>query len=79
MKLMLSSILAIFCGLQDSLQKTISSLPPNTPPKLKIGLVKVHLKLSTYYSKTDSSPYYVWVCCEHFKVLSSANFTKISN
>ena len=76
---MLSLILTIFCGLQDSLQKTILTLPQNTPPKLKFGLVKAHLKLSTYYGKTDSSPYYVWVCCEHFKVLKSANFTKISN
>lgn len=63
-KLMLSSTLAIFQGLQDLLQQTLSTLPNNTPPKLKDGLVKAHLKLSTYYGKTDSLPYYVWACCK---------------
>ena len=61
-KPMLSSTLAIFRGLQDSLRKTLCTLPNNTPSKLKEGLVNAHLKLSNYYGKTDSSPYYVWAC-----------------
>jgi hypothetical protein len=62
-KPMLSSTLAIFRGLQDSLRKILRTLPNNTPAKLKEGLIKAHLKLSNYYGKTDSSPYYVWACC----------------
>lgn len=61
-KPMLSSTLAIFRGLQDSLRQTLRTLPETTPPKLREGLVKAHLKLSDYYGKTDRSPYYVWAC-----------------
>ena len=69
-KPMLSSTLAIFHGLQDPLHQTLCTLPNNTPSKLKQGLVKAHLKLSHYYGKMDSSPYYVWACC----MLSSFSF-----
>ena len=68
---MLSLTLAIFWGLQDSLCQTICTLPRTTPPKLKQGLVKAHLKLSTYYRKTDLSPYYVWACCMFIYLLSN--------
>ena len=68
---MLSLTLAIFQGLQDSLHQTICTLPRTTPPKLKQGLVKVHLKLSTYYGKTDLSPYYVWACHMYIYLLSN--------
>ena len=64
---MLSSTLAIFHCLQDSLCKTLHTLSNNTPVKLKEGLIKFHLKLSNYYGKIDSSPYYVWAC---FRFLS---------
>ena len=68
---MLSSTLVIFQGLQDSLHQTIHTLPKTTPPKFKQGLVKMHLKLSTYYRKTDLSPYYVWVCHMFIYLLSN--------
>jgi len=61
-KPMLSSTLTIFRGLQDSLHKTLHTLPNNTPLIPKEGLVNAHLKLSNYYRKTDNSPYYVWAC-----------------
>jgi hypothetical protein len=39
---MLSSTHAIFCGLQESIQESICTLPNNVPHWLKVGLTKVH-------------------------------------
>src|SRR5882724_11764517 len=61
-KPILLSTLTIFHDLQDSICQTLCTLPNNTPSKLKQGLIKAHLKLSHYYGKTDSSPYYIWAC-----------------
>ncbi|KAG1731486.1 uncharacterized protein EDB91DRAFT_1238927 [Suillus paluster] len=57
---MLSSTQAIFCGLQESLQKSLHKLPNNTLPHLKDSLIKAHQKLSDYYTKFDESPFYIW-------------------
>ncbi|KAG5639806.1 hypothetical protein DXG03_003396, partial [Asterophora parasitica] len=57
---MLSSMHAIFCGLQSHLRSILGSLPDRTPSKLKQGLVESHRKLSDYYTKFDESPYYIW-------------------
>ncbi|KAG1733435.1 hypothetical protein EDB19DRAFT_1587542, partial [Suillus lakei] len=56
---MLSSTQAIFCGLQESLQESLSELPDNTPPRLKNSLIKAHRKLSDYYTKFDESLLYI--------------------
>jgi len=60
---MLSWTHAIFCGLQDSLADSLSSLLNNTPPPLRQGLLNAHRKLSDYYGKSDASPYYTWASC----------------
>ena len=58
---MLSWIHAIFCGLQDSLTDSLHKLPDNINPKLRVGLVKAHWKLSDYYGKFDESPLYLGI------------------
>jgi hypothetical protein len=57
---MLSSTHAIFRGLQDSLTKSLRSLPNNTPALLRQALLNAHRKLSDYYRKSNESPYYTW-------------------
>ncbi|KAF8237819.1 hypothetical protein L208DRAFT_1245537 [Tricholoma matsutake] len=56
---MLSTI-TVFCGLQDELREIIHDLPDSVPPSLKQGLTDAHCKLSDYYYKIDTSPYYLW-------------------
>jgi len=48
-KRMLSTTLAIFCGLQQHVQEILCKLPDTAPPQLKKGLLDAHLKLSEYY------------------------------
>ena len=57
---MLSSIHAIFCGLEEDLQEIIRSLPDSTSPRLIKGLTDAHRKLSDYYQTFDESPFYIW-------------------
>ncbi|GLB44045.1 putative protein dimerization activity [Lyophyllum shimeji] len=57
---MLSTTLAIFRGLQDEIKSILRSLPLNTDPRLKQGLLDAHEKLSDYYYKFDESPFYTW-------------------
>ena len=61
----LSSIHAIFRGLQEQLQEDIASLPQTTPSRLCTTLINAHLKLSDYYYKFDQSPYYIWASCQY--------------
>ena len=63
---MLSSTQAIFRGLQESLQESLRDLPNNAPSCLKDFLIRLHCKLSDYYTKFDDSPYYIWSSCELF-------------
>jgi len=61
---MLLSTHPIFCGLQESIQESIHTLPNNVSHRLKIGLTKAHQKLSDYYGKMYDSPYYTWASCK---------------
>ena len=57
---MLSLTHAIYRGLQELLRESLTNLPNNTPPQLKLGFMRAHRKLSDYYNKIDDSPYYIW-------------------
>ncbi|KAG1800075.1 uncharacterized protein BJ212DRAFT_1400771 [Suillus subaureus] len=57
---MLSSVHAIFHGLQESLQDDLAVLPDSAPWKLQSALTSAHHKLSNYHFKVDESPFYVW-------------------
>ena len=57
---MLSMTHAIFRGLQDDIKNTLRSLPDSVSPKIKLGLMDVHRKLSDYYYQFDASPFYTW-------------------
>lgn len=57
---MISTVHAIFRGLQDHLKDILRNLPDSTMPQLRDGLVAAHHKLSEYYYRSDESPYYTW-------------------
>ena len=59
-KPMLLTTHAIFCGLQEELQKAIAALPKNVNSQIKLGLLNAHQKLSDYYNSFDQSPFYTW-------------------
>jgi hypothetical protein len=46
---MLSTVHAIFHGLQDHIRSILRELPDTISPELKAGLVAAHSKLSDYY------------------------------
>ncbi|KAI0063037.1 hypothetical protein BV25DRAFT_1803098, partial [Artomyces pyxidatus] len=56
----LSSVHAVFRGLQDEVKQALSSIPSSAPPQLLQGLIAAHQKLSDYYTTFDVSPYYLW-------------------
>lgn len=62
----LSSVHALFKGLQDEVRRFLRDLPTGAPPELKNGLQDAHRKLSDYFYKFDSSPYYIWAACKSF-------------
>jgi hypothetical protein len=64
---MLSTVHAIFRGLQDHVSSTLRELPDSAPSQLRTGLVEAHTKLSNYYFRSDESPYYTWAACEYIK------------
>ena len=67
---MLSTVHAIFRGLQDHVSSTLREFPDLAPSQLRTGLVEAHTKLSNYYFHSDKSPYYTWAACEYkFSVL----------
>ena len=66
---MLSTTHTVFCGLQDELHEIIWDFPDSVPPSLKEGLTDAHHKLSDYYYKIDTSPYYLWSSHECYKFL----------
>ena len=57
---MLSMTHAIFQGLQDDIKNTLRNLPDSVSPKIKLGLMDAHRKLSDYYYQFDASPFYTW-------------------
>lgn len=63
-KPMLSTVHAIFRGLQDHIKTILETLPDTTHPRLRDGLVAAHQKLSEYYYRSDASPYYTWAASE---------------
>ena len=73
-KPMLSTTLAIFCGLQQHIQQILHELPDTAPPQLKKGLLDAHLKLSEYYYQFDQSPFYTWVA---HKLLNDSNTSSL--
>ena len=72
---MLSTTHAVFRSLQDELREIIRDLPDSVPPSLKQGLTDAHRKLSDYYYKIDTSPYYLWSSCECCKLLCAITHT----
>ncbi|KAF8808466.1 hypothetical protein BYT27DRAFT_7096629, partial [Phlegmacium glaucopus] len=65
---MLSTIHAIFHGLQEHIHSILQKLPDNALPQLQKGLTEAHLKLSDYYYRSDESPYYTWAARNCFLV-----------
>ena len=59
-KPMLSTVHAIFRGLEDHVKTILETLPDNAQSQLRDGLVAAHQKLSEYYYRSDESPYYTW-------------------
>ena len=60
---MLSTVHAIFRGLQDHVRQALADLPDSAPHQLRNGLIEAHKKLSDYYYRSDESPYYTWASC----------------
>ena len=61
----LSTVHAIFRGLQADLKEHIKSLPSTCSPELKKSLVDAHQKLASYYWCFDNeSPFYIWAARE---------------
>ena len=60
---MLSTVHAVFRGLQDDLKEILRNLPNSVSPNVKRGLTDAHQKLSDYYYKYDESPFYTWAAC----------------
>jgi hypothetical protein len=61
---MLSTTHAIFRGLQDDIKNILRNLPNSVSPKIKLGLMDAHRKLSDYYYQYDASPFYTWAACK---------------
>ena len=57
---MLSTVHAVFRGLQDHVSSILRELPDSAPLQLRTGLVEAHTKLSEYYFRSDESPFYTW-------------------
>jgi len=61
---MLSTMHTIFWGLQDDIKNILHNLPNSVSPKIKLGLMDAHHKLSDYYYQYDASPFYTWAACK---------------
>ncbi|KDR66972.1 hypothetical protein GALMADRAFT_232225 [Galerina marginata CBS 339.88] len=57
---MLSTVRAIFRGLQDYISTILASLPNSAAAQnqLKTSLLEAHQKLREYYYRSDESPFY---------------------
>jgi hypothetical protein len=64
-KPMVSTVHAIFRGLQDHVKEILRELPDTALPQLRNGLLAAHQKLSEYYYKSDESPYYTWAASQY--------------
>jgi hypothetical protein len=63
-KPMLSTVHAIFRGLEVHVKTILETLLDTAHPQLCDGLVAAHQKLSEYYYRSDASPYYTWATSE---------------
>jgi hypothetical protein len=70
---MLSTVHAIFRGLQEHIRTILSQLPATVSPKLREGLIAAHTKLSDYYYKSDESPFYTWAASMFITFFLSAH------
>ncbi|KAJ7312326.1 hypothetical protein DFH08DRAFT_717787 [Mycena albidolilacea] len=68
-KPMLSQTHIVFRGLQRTFKDIFSALPNTVDITLKQGLIDAHTKLSDYYYKFDTSPYYIWAAHNPLAVL----------
>ena len=62
---MISTVHAIFCGLQEHIKEILRDLPDTALPQLQDGLLVAHQKLSEYYYRLDESPYYTWAVSQY--------------
>jgi hypothetical protein len=74
---MLSTTHAIFRGLQEDIKNILRDLPNSVSPKIKLGLVDAHRKLSDYYYRYDESPFYTWAACK-WSVVKANHFLMTS-
>jgi hypothetical protein len=72
----ISSVFAVFLGLQSHVRTQLANAPVDLPPELTAGLIGAHKKLAEYFTKSDACPYYMWSACEYFDLcfLSAPNF-----
>jgi hypothetical protein len=66
----ISSVFAVFLGLQAHIRAQLSNLPGNLPRELTAGLIAAHEKLAEYFTKSDACPYYMWAACESLDLCS---------
>lgn len=66
---MLSTVHAVFRGLQDHVSSILRELPDSAPLQLRTGLVEAHTKLSEYYFRSDESPFYTWAARKFLKLI----------
>lgn len=59
----LSSVHAVFRGLQDEVRSALESIPKTAPASLLTGLIAAHRKLSDYQGIFNISPFYLWSIC----------------
>ena len=62
---MISTVHAIFRGLQEHVKEILKGLPDTALPQLRDGLLAAHQKLSEYYYRSDESLYYTWAASQY--------------
>jgi hypothetical protein len=60
----ISSVYAVFLGLQNSVRQHIKSASAGMSARLQVGLIGAHEKLAEYFKESDTSPFYMWAACE---------------
>jgi hypothetical protein len=66
----ISSVFAVFLGLQAHVRSLLSNLSGSLPRELTAGLIGAHEKLAEYLTKLDACPYYMWAACEFLDLFS---------
>jgi hypothetical protein len=73
---MVSTVHAVFCGLQEHIKEILQNLPDTALPQLRNGLLAAHQKLSEYYYRSDESLYYTWAASQY---CYSSHFRKVAD